>query len=498
MAVLQLLFTLFSIFSSIVIAATAEEWRSQSIYQVLTDRFARDDGSTTPCITDDRLYCGGTFRGIISQLSYIQSLGFTAIWISPITANIEGVTPYGEAFHGYWQRDLYSINPHFGTSSDLRALSDAVHERGMYLMVDVVVNHNAWSGSPSSVDYTSFHPFSSQDDYHPYCTIDYTNTTSVQNCWLGDTLVPLPDLRTEKPPVAAGYQSWIRELVGNYSIDGLRLDTALQVSPDFWAGFTQAAGVYMTGEIFNGDPAFVCGYQSPSLLPSVLNFPSYYAATAAFSSTSGSMAGLAQHIPSMQAACADVTLLGSFTENHDLPRFAFLTGDKSLAKNLLVYTLLGDGVPIVYQGQEQGFAAAGEGSNGNEPWNREALWGSGYDLGNELAVVVRGVNAIRAKVGGDDVGFWEERTRVVSSDEHSIVLRRGRVVSVLTNAGQVAGQSSLLVQDSGFEVGSTVVDVLGCGEVQVGNGTLAVPMESGLPKVLYPKDLLSGSGICDN
>ncbi len=64
----------------IVLAATAEEWRSRSIYQVLTDRFARTDQSTTaPCHTADRVYCGGTWQGITEKLDYIQAMGFTAV-----------------------------------------------------------------------------------------------------------------------------------------------------------------------------------------------------------------------------------------------------------------------------------------------------------------------------------------------------------------------------------------------------------------------------------
>ena len=113
-------------------AATADQWRGRSIYQVLTDRFARTDGSTdATCNTAEGKYCGGSFKGIQNHLDYIQGMGFDAIWISPITAQIEGKTAYGEAYHGYWQQDLYSINSHFGTSDDLKSLSKALHSRGM-------------------------------------------------------------------------------------------------------------------------------------------------------------------------------------------------------------------------------------------------------------------------------------------------------------------------------------------------------------------------------
>lgn len=66
--------------ASTVSALTPAQWRGQSIYQVLTDRFARTDGSTSAsCNTGDQNYCGGTWKGIINHLDYIQGMGFTAV-----------------------------------------------------------------------------------------------------------------------------------------------------------------------------------------------------------------------------------------------------------------------------------------------------------------------------------------------------------------------------------------------------------------------------------
>ncbi|KAK3677472.1 hypothetical protein LTR37_021527 [Vermiconidia calcicola] len=190
-------------------------------------------------------------------------MGFDAVWISPVTTQIKGNTPFGYAYHGYWQQDLYEINSHFGTADDLRALSRALHSRGMYLMVDVVVNHNGWNGAPRTVDYSAYNPFNKKSYYHPHCTIDFSvkNSTNIEECWLGDDNVALPDLRTENSFVALGYRSWIKELVSNYSIDGLRLDTVMEVNTGFWAGFVRSAGVYMFGEIFDGDASYVCSFQ---------------------------------------------------------------------------------------------------------------------------------------------------------------------------------------------------------------------------------------------
>jgi len=105
----------------------------------MTDRFARSDGNlVAECDVEAGKYCGGSWRGITQRLDYIQEMGFDAIWISPITRNIEGATAYGEAYHGYWQQDLYSLNAHFGTSDDLKQLAQALHSRGMVSRIRVI------------------------------------------------------------------------------------------------------------------------------------------------------------------------------------------------------------------------------------------------------------------------------------------------------------------------------------------------------------------------
>lgn len=76
--------------------------------QVITDRFARTDGSHPACDTSARRYCGGSWQGLINQLPYIQGAGFDAVWISPVTQQINQTTKLGQPFHGYWQNDMFS------------------------------------------------------------------------------------------------------------------------------------------------------------------------------------------------------------------------------------------------------------------------------------------------------------------------------------------------------------------------------------------------------
>ncbi|KAK5120650.1 hypothetical protein LTR85_006008 [Meristemomyces frigidus] len=477
------------------LAASAADWRSRTIYQVLTDRFARSDGSTTAtCNTGDRVYCGGSYAGIQNQLDYIQNMGFDAVWISPVTAQVQGNTVDGYAYHGYWQQDLYELNSNFGTADDLKALSAALHARGMYLMVDIVVNHNGYNGAPSTIDYSVFNPFNDEKYYHPYCSIDYSDTsnaTNIEQCWVGDESVPLPDLRTEDADVASGYQTWISQLVSDYSIDGLRIDTSMEVDTGFWSGFLSAAGVYAVGEVDEGDADYVCSFQD--YLPGVLNYGTYFPLVSAFSSTSGSISDLSNAINTVKGACADTSLLGTFSENHDQPRFASLTGDMALAQNVITFTMLADGIPIIYEGQEQHYNALGGSS---DPFNREAIWYSDYNQQAPLYELIATLNKVRKQAMSDDGTYLTYQNYPIYTDTTTIAMRKGKMVTVLSNNG-ANGASYTQSISSGYASGTQVTELLTCDTLTAdSSGNLAVPMGSGAPRVYYPTSGLSGSGLC--
>ena len=92
---------LLAAWASCVLAATVDDWRSRSIYQVLTDRYGRTDASTTAkCDPAQGVYCGGTWQGIINNLDYIQNMGFTAV---SIALNPAGELSYGLLLAlGWW------------------------------------------------------------------------------------------------------------------------------------------------------------------------------------------------------------------------------------------------------------------------------------------------------------------------------------------------------------------------------------------------------------
>ncbi|KAL4788290.1 glycoside hydrolase superfamily [Aspergillus varians] len=477
------------------LAATPAQWRSQSVYFLLTDRFARTDNSTTTeCDTSVGRYCGGTWQGIINQLDYIQGMGFTAIWITPVTEQVEN-SSHGDAYHGYWQQDIYALNSHLGTKDDLKALADALHERDMYLMVDVVANHMGYDGAADSVDYSVFNPFKSQDYFHLPCTIDnYDYQNQVEKCWLSTRAVSLPDVDTTQDRVKRIWYDWIGDLVSNYSIDGLRVDTVKHVQTDFWRDYNDAAGVYCVGEVFDGNPEFTCSYQD--YMDGVLNYPIYYPLLRAFSSTSGNINDLYDMINNVKSTCADSTLLGSFIENHDNPRFASYTNDTSQAKNVAAFVILSDGIPIIYAGQEQHYAG------GTDPANREAVWLSGYNTTSELYQLIASSNAIRTHAISQDDGWTTYKNYPIYQNTSVLAMRKGyngtQVITVLTNGGSGSGSYTLSLPNTGYAAGSALTEVLSCIDITVSDdGTVPVPMESGLPRVLYPSEALEGSGICD-
>lgn len=478
------------------LAADTSAWKSRSIYQTMTDRFARTDGSTThPCNTTEGLRCGGSWRGTIQHLDYIQGMGFDAIMISPIVQNVEGRVQYGEAYHGYWVQDMYALNPHFGTHQDLLDLSKAVHDRGMYLMVDTVINNLAYitdgRNPATSIDYSALRPFNDSMFFHPYCKItDYDNYPLAQTCWTGDDVVPLPDLKTEDSQVQSMLMDWIRKMMATYSIDGLRLDAAKHITPSFLPLFQNASGAFITGEVFEPSVKTICGYQKD--LPSVPNYPIYYSILEAF--TKGNTSSLTNQVEVMKQTCSDVTALTSFSENHDVARFASFKDDIALAKNVLTFTMLFDGIPMIYQGQEQHFSGA------SDPENREALWLSGYNTNAPLYQLATRLNRIRKHAAQIDPAFVDSQTFPIYTGSSEMGFRKGaegrQLVMVLSTQGMDSGKYELDMP-IGYQPGFVVTDVLNCANYSVNDmGLLKVSMDKGEPRVLFPADMMEGSGLC--
>ena len=280
------------------------------VYFVLPDRFANGDPKndrgrlkggplqTGYDPTSRAFYHGGDLKGLTAKLDYIQGLGATAIWLAPIFKNkpVQGAEGQESAgYHGYWVTDFTTVDPHFGTDADFKALVDAAHRRGMKVYMDIIANHTAdviqYRESPTSAP-----PYRSKADYpwsrrggasgqsinagfagdHDGSTANWAKLTDPAfaytpvvskgeekvkvPAWLNDPIyyhnrgdtdwkgesaqygdfVGLDDLATEDPRVVAGFIDIYKGWIDRFGIDGYRIDTAKHVNAEFWRAFIPA------------------------------------------------------------------------------------------------------------------------------------------------------------------------------------------------------------------------------------------------------------------
>ena len=118
------------------------DWRDEIIYQLVVDRFADGDINNNHRVVYNSLgrYQGGDWQGAIDHLDYLEALGVTTLWISPIVKNIDYDAGF-DGYHGYWTQSFTKINPHFGTPAKLRELVTKAHDRKMKVVLDIVTNH---------------------------------------------------------------------------------------------------------------------------------------------------------------------------------------------------------------------------------------------------------------------------------------------------------------------------------------------------------------------
>jgi glycosidase len=312
-------------------------------YFVMPDRFA--NGSTSNDRGDlqgDRLitgydptakgfYHGGDIAGLITKLDYLQGMGISAIWMTPLFKNkfVQGSgAGASAAYHGYWIVDFTQLDPHFGTNAELETLIQEAHARGIKIFFDIIANHTAdviqyeegQSSYRSKAEYpyrdanglafddrdyagTGRFPTLSAAQSFPYTPIVPPDERTIKSpAWLNASIyyhnrgnsqftgenslygdfAGLDDLFTEHPKVVQGmidiYSAWIT----NYDIDGFRVDTVKHVNAEFWRAFTPALlarakavgkpDFFIFGEVYSGNEQFLSYYTTGSDMPGVLDF----------------------------------------------------------------------------------------------------------------------------------------------------------------------------------------------------------------------------------
>ena len=364
------------------------------------------------------------------------------------------------------------------------SLSNALHARGMYLMIDVVVNHVA--SETTQVDFSRYIPFDDSSYFHEEAYItNYDDPRQCEDGWLGDEKVPLPDLDTENPTVARTLHAWISALVQKFHIDGLRIDTVKHVNKDFWPGFVRAAGVWCVGEVLSGNPSYLSAYQP--FVGGLLDYATYYPLKRAFKTGSANMYELTDTLkPSYRAQWADPQQLATFMENHDMPRFARDTSlDQTVIMNALCWTMLTDGIPIIYYGQEN--MLTGQSSNHEDDQDsRQLMWSSRFQKG-PLYKFIALLNRIRKTAWS--TGFGSNLTIPLHTDVATCVVQKGPLILGLSNQGSSAPPNKIQFPTL-YPKDTILVDILTGQSLKV-KGPISLTFTSGMPQIYLPRAIAS-------
>ncbi|MFP5341865.1 MAG: glycoside hydrolase family 13 protein [Candidatus Limnocylindria bacterium] len=398
--------------------------RDAIFYQVFPDRFAASQrvpkpGALEPWDHEPTThgFKGGDLLGIAEQLDYLQDLGITALYLTPIFQSASN--------HRYHTFDYHTVDPLLGGNDALRELLDRAHERGMRVVLDGVFNHTGRGFWPFHhiVENGGASPY--RDWFHlapgvldgsrfarPYPAPwdDVSVEALGYQAWWG--LPALPKLDTDHPPVRE-YLLEVAERWLRFGIDGWRLDVPAEIRDEaFWQTFRQRCkaireDAYLVGEVWHVAPEWlrgdrfdalmdyplaeaILGYVGgPSLDHGIIAGHHEYAGTIVPYDGAGFAARLVELLGVYDPDVVAVQL--NLLSSHDTPRaLTVLGGDRAALRMayLLVATL--PGAPCVYYGDEVGMAGANDPANrGGFPWERER-WDT------ELHAFVRAVLRLRA------------------------------------------------------------------------------------------------------
>ena len=253
---------------------------SDLLYLIMPDRFAdgnpsnNDVASLKHRVEANRMNPngrhGGDICGIEQHLGYIDSIGVTAIWLTPV---LENDMPHG-SYHGYATTNYYRVDPRLGSNDDYKHMIGQAHKRGIKVVMDMIFNHTGvahkwmddmpaanWYNNPKGDKMTNFSLSTVNDPYASGYDFDHT-----VNGWF----VPsMPDLNQRNPHVIKYLIQnsiwWIEEA----QIDGIRMDTHPYADMEAMASWLAAVerqypGYNIVGECWYGNVAGSAFWQKNS------------------------------------------------------------------------------------------------------------------------------------------------------------------------------------------------------------------------------------------
>lgn len=340
------------------------QWfKTAVVYNIFPDSFVeRDEAGAAmrgtrqeDCCTagDCRSHArlGGTLRAVLGSLDYIQSMGFTCLYLNPIFTAGE--------YHKYDVLDYYHIDPCLGSDEDFRELVDEVHRRGMRILIDGVFNHCSWY-------FPQFDDVVKRGQDSRYCHWFYDLTFPVRRPERADERPPymcfayerrMPKLNTSEPEVQAYFAEvgayWVRE----YHVDGWRLDVANEIDRNFWRRFRAAVKkenpeAVLVGEVWENAETWLRG----DAFDSVMNYEFRRICSAYLAEGEADGRETAYQFERMRLRYPTNIVNGQLNllDSHDVPRFlSMCAGDVQRWRQACVLLMLMPGVPSVFYGDEQ-------------------------------------------------------------------------------------------------------------------------------------------------
>jgi glycosidase len=451
-------------------------WVADAVfYHIFPDRFANGDPSNDPpgvqawgAPPTIWGFQGGDLRGVLDHLDYLEDLGVNTLLLNPIFQ--------ASSNHRYNTYDYFRIEPVLGSQADFRTLLDAVHRRGMRMLLDGVFNH-------CGRGFFAFHDLLENESHSPYTDWFHVRRFPLHAYGPGEAdnylawwkFKSLPKFNTANPLVRKYLfgvaEHWVRQ-----GIDGWRLDVPNEIDDDsFWAEFREVVKganpeAYLVGEIWDGDPRWV----SPGHFDGLLNYP-LRELILGYVGGDGLKAGecgrrtvefLARYAP--ENAFAHYLPLGS----HDTERLRTMCGgDTQRVRLAFAFQFFHPGAPAIYYGDEIGIEGAKDPDSRRAfPWN-PARWDAGLRRTVQALIRLRRSRPVLRRgdfrlLAADDAAGWLAFARTLGTEHAVLVL----------NASTQPVQARLPSDPVGIHEGQVLRGALAGGDYRAEGGQLRVAL----------------------
>ena len=322
----------------------------------------------------------GDLNGLKGKLDYIDYMGYDGIWLMPIMPS--------PSYHKYDVTDYMNVDELYGTTDDMRALVEACHEKGIRIIIDLVVNHTSTRHPWFTRACASLKMGNMSNKYVNYYNFSRTKSNKYTNLMGTDWYYEeqfqgggMPDLNLDNPDVRDEIEAIMRYWLTDIGVDGFRLDactsyyTATADSIEFLAWLTDTAkqikpDCYLVGETWTGLPMIAQYYQSG--IDSCFLFPASQAEGYIVSALRGMKPAQSyvKNLLAVEQAIPD-GILAPFLCNHDTGRTVGLISARSnpeKAKFAEGILNMYPGSVFTYYGEEIGMVGSS-----NDPNKRIAM-----------------------------------------------------------------------------------------------------------------------------